>query len=70
MADSVADEEAGVQFDMLMKRAGISVPPARRARYLIAYAELRGQLALINTPLSPAIEPANVFRLTGREPGR
>ncbi len=70
MADSVADNDAGAQFDMLMKRAGITVPPARRAGYLATYAELRAQLALLNNPLSPTIEPANVFRLPGREPRR
>ncbi len=70
MTDGVADHDAGAQFNMLMKRAGITVPPARRAGYLAAYAELRTQLALINAPLSPTIEPANVFRLPGREPRR
>lgn len=70
MTDGVAEKDAGAQFDMLMKRAGITVPPARRAGYLATYAELRTQLALLNKPLSPAIEPANVFRLPSREPSR
>jgi hypothetical protein len=70
MAESITDNEAGAQFDMLMTRAGITLPPGRRAGYLVAYAELRAQLALLNKPLSPTVEPANVFRLPHREPGQ
>jgi len=48
---------------MLMARAGIAVPQALRASILVAYADMRGQLALLHAPLSHTAEPAHVFRV-------
>lgn len=59
---SVGSLEA--EFDTLMARAGLNVPPSRRAGSIAAYADLRSQIALLNVPRSAAVEPANVFRLT------
>ena len=41
IADALAAE-----FDCLMTRAGITVPPQRRAAALLAFADLRGQIPL------------------------
>ena len=57
MADALAAE-----FDCLMARAGITVPPQRRAAALAAYADLRGQIALLHGRYGPEHEPSNVFR--------
>ena len=54
------------EFDTLMARAGIAVPPALRATALAAFADLRGQLALLHAPLPPAREPAHTFRIAPR----
>ncbi len=51
------------EFDCLMERAGIAVPPERRAATLAAYDELREQVTLLRQPRGPAAEPSNVFRL-------
>jgi len=58
------------EFDALMARAGLTIPPARRARYIAALADLRTQLALVNVPRSAVVEPANVFRLSPIEAAR
>jgi hypothetical protein len=54
------------EFDALMARAGLAVPPATRASILTAFADLRGQLALLHAPLSHTAEPAHVFRVAAR----
>lgn len=51
------------EFDMLMARAGLTIPPARRPAMLTAYADLRGQIALLHGRYGPQHEPSNVFRL-------
>jgi hypothetical protein len=58
------------EFDALMSRAGLTIPPARRAGYLVAFSDLRNQIALLNVRRDPTIEPANVFRVTPPECGR
>jgi hypothetical protein len=49
-----------------MARAGITVPSQRRAAALAAYADLRGQIALLHGRYGPEVEPSNVFRLGDR----
>ncbi len=58
MPDATLDAE----FDMLMARAGLAVPPALRPSILAAFADLRGQIALLHAPLPHTAEPAHVFR--------
>jgi hypothetical protein len=50
------------EFDTLMARAGIAVPPALRSGALAAFADLRSQLPLLHAPMKHAEEPAHVFR--------
>ena len=64
MADIPPAETLAAEFDCLMARAGIKVPPQRRASTLAAYADLRGQIALLHGRYGPEAEPSNVFRLT------
>lgn len=47
------------EFDAMMARAGIEVPPDRRAGLRAAAAELRAALALLSEAEG---EPAHVFR--------
>jgi hypothetical protein len=49
-----------------MARAGVTVPPQRRAAALAAYADLRGQIELLHGRYGPEAEPSNVFRLGDR----
>ena len=52
------------EFDMLMRRAGITVPDERRAAVLAGYADLQGQIALLRGRYAYTDEPANIFRLS------
>ena len=64
MPDTPPPETLAAEFDCLMARAGITVPAARRAAVLTAYADLRGQIALLHGRYGAAAEPSNVFRLS------
>jgi hypothetical protein len=63
MADTPSAEALAAEFDCLMQRAGVSVPPQRRGSALAAYADLRGQIALLHGRYGPEAEPSNVFSL-------
>ena len=64
MADIPSPDALAAEFDCLMTRAGIKVPPQRRESALAAYADLRGQIALLHGRYGPESEPSNVFRLS------
>ena len=70
MKDDPADKALEAEFDCLTARAGLTILPARKAGYLVAFADLRAQLALLHTNRSGAVEPSNVFRLFPTEPTR
>jgi hypothetical protein len=57
-------DELAAEFDILMRRAGITVPPDRRATVLAGYADLHEQIALLHNRYAHTDEPANVFRLS------
>lgn len=58
-----ADERLREEFDALLALAGLRVPPDRRAELLVAFADLRSEVArLYAAPLAPSLEPARVFR--------
>ncbi len=63
MANLPTQDALAAEFDCLMARAGITVPPQRREATLVAYADLRGQIALLHGRYGPEVEPSNVFRL-------
>ena len=64
MADTPTPEALAAEFDCLMARAGLTVPPSRRANVLTAYADLREQIALLHGRYDHTAEPSNVFRLS------
>jgi hypothetical protein len=70
MQDDPAAKALEAEFDCLMARAGLTIPPARKAGYLVAFADLRSQLVLLHTNRSAGVEPANVFHLVPMEPAR
>jgi hypothetical protein len=67
MPDTPTPDTLAAEFDCLMARAGIAVPAARRTAVLTAYADLRGQIALLHGRYGAAAEPSNVFRLSPME---
>ena len=60
-------DELAAEFDILMRRDGISVPETRRAAVLASYADLHDQIALLHNRYAHTDEPANVFRLSPPE---
>ena len=62
MAEIPSADALAAEFNCLMARAGITVPPQRRVSVLAAYADLRGQIALLHGRYGPEAEPSNVFR--------
>jgi hypothetical protein len=66
MPQSPPPEALAAEFDCLMARAGVTVPPQRRAAALTAYADLREQIALLHGRYGPAHEPSYVFRVGER----
>jgi hypothetical protein len=66
-SDELSPGELTTEFDILMRRAGITVPDERRATVLASYADLRGQIALLHNRYAHTDEPANIFRLLPRE---
>jgi hypothetical protein len=64
MAETPSPDALAAEFDCLMARAGIKIPPQRRVSTLAAYADLRGQIALLHGRYGHEAEPSNVFRLS------
>ncbi len=54
------------EFDVLMARAGLSIPEDRREALLVAFADLRAEIALLHEALPPTLEPAAVYRPEAR----
>ena len=59
-------DELEAEFDILMRRAGITIPTDRRAAVLASYADFHQQIALLHNRYAHTDEPANVFRLSPR----
>ena len=66
MAEIPSADALAAEFDCLMARAGVTVPPQRRAAALTAFADLRGEIALLHGRYGPEADPSNVFRLGDR----
>ena len=62
-----SSEALEAEFDILMARAGLTIPPDRRAALLAGFADLRATLPLLRQPRTAAAEPANIFRLSKLE---
>ena len=60
-------ETLEAEFDTLMARAGLTIPPDRRAALLAGFADISDMLPLLRQPRTAAAEPSNVFRLTKLE---
>lgn len=63
MAEKPSAQVLETEFDVLMARAGLTIPAERRAGYLQDFADLREQLALLHERRPATVEPANVYRV-------
>lgn len=60
---STQDDALEREFDVVMAKAGISVPPQRRAGLLVSYKDMQRMAALLRQPRTAASEPSNIFSL-------
>jgi hypothetical protein len=51
------------EFDMLMAKAGATVPADRRAGIIAGYRDMKRMTALLRQPRTAADEPSNTFSL-------
>ena len=65
MVEKPSAEALEAEFDVLMARAGLTIPAERRAGYLQDFADLREQLALLHQRRPATVEPANLYRVPG-----
>lgn len=66
MTHSPTPPALAAEFDMLMARAGVTVPADRRDSMIAGYADFRAQLHLLHGVRDHLSEPSNVFAVTGR----
>ena len=64
---SADKDDAAVEreFDMLMTKAGASVPAERKAGVVAGYKDMKRMAALLRQPRSAADEPSNTYSLVG-----
>jgi hypothetical protein len=60
---SQEDDALEREFDVVMRKAGLSVPAERRAGTLAAYADMQRMAAILRQPRDATHEPSNIFSL-------
>jgi hypothetical protein len=64
MPETAADEQALVaEFDVLAKRAGLTIPEDRKPAMLKGFADLKRMTALMRQPRTAADEPAGTYSI-------
>jgi hypothetical protein len=63
MASQGSDEELMLEFEVMIKRAGLDVPEQRKAAVFAGYKDLKRLCALLRQPRSAASEPSNTYSL-------
>jgi hypothetical protein len=64
MHDSTT-ETLDAEFETVLARAGMVVPPERHAVVFAGYADFRAQMDLLHARLDATQEPSNIFRAKG-----
>ncbi|PZO03093.1 MAG: hypothetical protein DCF30_03870 [Hyphomicrobiales bacterium] len=62
MSDTSA-ADLKLELEVLLRRAGVAVPPDRMEAVLSGYADLKRMCALLRQPRTAAAEPSNTFSL-------
>lgn len=64
MPDDATDEQAlTAEFDVLAKRAGLTIPEDRRPALLAGFKDLKRMTALMRQPRTAANEPAGSYAI-------
>jgi len=58
------EESIELEFNLIVQRAGLSIPADRKNGMLEAYMDLRRMTGLIRLPRPVANEPSNTFSLS------
>jgi hypothetical protein len=56
-------DDIEIEFDMVTRRAGLTVPPERRPALLQAFRDFREQIQILHGPRSHLAEISNIFVL-------
>ncbi|MCQ4159363.1 hypothetical protein NON00_05430 [Roseomonas sp. GC11] len=59
-----APPDPAAELDMLLRRAGITLPPERMPGVLAGFLDLQVMLPLLRQPRSAAAEPAGTYDLS------
>jgi hypothetical protein len=64
MPDDAADDQALItEFDVLAKRAGLTIPEGRRPALLKGFKDMKRMTALVRQPRTAADEPAGAYSI-------
>jgi hypothetical protein len=58
------------ELDMLMAKAGATVPADRKAGIVAGYRDMKRMTALLRQPRTAAAEPSNIYSLESRVRGK
>jgi len=62
MSDTPTDDQAlTAEFEILAKRAGLTIPENRKAALLRGFKDIKRMAALMHQPLTAADEPAGTY---------
>jgi hypothetical protein len=56
-------DEIEAEFEMVTRRAGLTIPPERRAALLQSFRDFRDQIQILHGPRSHLAEISNIFVL-------
>ncbi len=65
MNQPLSGDALAAEFDTLLARAGVSLPPERRAAVLATYGDFRDQIALLHAVRPGSAEPSNIYVMPG-----
>ena len=64
-----ADADLRAEFDMLARRAGLSIPEDRREAFFAAFKDFRRMTERLHRPREAAVELASVFSIESARRG-
>jgi hypothetical protein len=63
MADDGSEQDLMLEFEVMVKRAGLVIPDMRKAAVFAGFKDLKRYCALLRQPRTAASEPSNTYSL-------